>query len=59
MSVGRNKAGVIELDERLYVVGGYRESGLALYSMECFDPGTNSWSSKASLFQKVESFGVN
>jgi len=58
MSMARDSPGVIELDGKLYVVGS---SSLRnpLCLMECFDPDTNSWTSKASLIEKVHYFGVN
>jgi len=59
MSEGRRFAGVTELDGRLYVVGGNNSWGQALKSMECYDPATNTWSSKVPLLNKVRNFGVN
>jgi len=59
MSVERYVLGVVELDGKLYVVGGYNSQNQALDSMECYDPDSNSWGSKAPLLQKIREFGVN
>jgi len=58
MSTARKSPAVTELDGRLYVAGGYTGSQY-YYTMECYNPDTNSWTTKASLIHEVHFFGVN
>ena len=40
--------GVVELDNKIYVTGGY-EAGQPMSSADCFDPDTNIWSQVANM----------
>jgi len=57
MSTARFRPGVIELNGQLYVVGGFTDCKSSC-TMECYNPDTNSWTTKASLIKKVNNFGV-
>jgi len=50
LSLGaRQEMGVAALDGKVYVVGGFDESGQAVATVEAYDPATDRWTQKASL----------
>ena len=50
LSLGpRQEMGVAALQGKVYVVGGFDETGAAVATMEAYDPATNGWAQRASL----------
>jgi len=50
LSLGpRQEMGVAALDGKVYVVGGFDESGQAVATVEAYDPATDRWTRRASL----------
>ena len=46
---GRLEAGVVALDGHVYVIGGFDGTGAVVPRVEAYDPGTNSWGTRAPL----------
>ena len=50
LSLGpRQEMGVAAVDGKVYVVGGFDDSGQAVATVEAYDPSTNRWTQRASL----------
>ena len=52
MPTQRLGPGVAALDNKIYVTGGYdggQNGGQSMSSVDCYDPGTNTWSQVASM----------
>lgn len=53
MPVGLHHAGIGVVDGRLYVIGGYRQSGFSIWNpvatVYAYDPGTDTWTSRAPM----------
>jgi N-acetylneuraminic acid mutarotase len=47
MSVARQSMGVVVLNNKIYVIGGY--NGIDLAAVEEYDPGTNTWTTKPNM----------
>ena len=49
MPTKRRSAGVAALDNKIYFTGGYDEYQQYIWSVDCYDPDTNTWSPVAEM----------
>ena len=58
MAVGRDTAGVAVIDNKIYVVGGYKGDGAYLNDVEVYDPALDIWETKAPMNTVRRALGV-
>lgn len=60
LNIGRCECEAIELNGKIYVIGGGPEStsGNTLSSVECYDPGTKSWSTVSPMHNGRSRFAI-
>jgi len=49
MPTARGELAVVEVNNKIYAIGGYDISGNAMTTNEQYDPATNSWTVKANM----------
>jgi Streptogramin lyase len=49
MTAPKSKAAIIEVDGKIYAIGGIQSDGILSNSIEEFNPETNLWTTKASM----------
>ena len=58
MPTARSSLAVDQINGIVYAAGGFTGSKFAVATVEAYDPGTNSWTSKAAMLTAVAGAGA-
>jgi N-acetylneuraminic acid mutarotase len=58
MPTAREDVGIGVVNDKIYVIGGWRQDSNSLNTVEMYDPESNTWTKKADLPEKKEELGV-